>query len=1148
MEPREISIFVSSPGDVAGERVIATRVIERIGIRYAGRIALRTCLWEHLPLAATDGFQPQIPRASEFDIVLIILWSRLGTPLPDSIRRADGSTYDSGTEFEFEDAIEAHRLNGTPHILVYRKTAEVFVSLNQGEGALLEMSRQRQKVQAFIDKWFRAPDGKNKAASSRFVEPSEFEEKLESQLRSLLDGMVSDGKRSMVMPAAAEWDLSSKGSPFRGLERFDFEHRLIYFGRTRAVNEVIDQLKRQASAGKPFLLTFGNSGVGKSSFMRAGVLPFLVEPGVIEGVGLWRWGIFEPSDSTGDFLNGFAACLLTDTALPELADVVRLEELSEMLRTSVAGVVALLRSALARRVKRDLDAQGKGSRREARLAILIDPLEEIFTHGDATDDYRSEFIGALDALVRSGVVWCIGTMRSDFFPACADYLKLVELKAGDGQYHLTPPSSADIGRMIRLPAQMAGLRFEEDPVEGSLDERLRDETVSDAGGLPLLEFTLDEIFKKSRSEGFGHLSFRAYRELGGLQGAVRTRAEETFLTVAGELGDDAEAVLGGVFGSLVRVTDDSNQPVARRYSLLEKITSEPGKRRLVEAFIEARLLMTDIDDQSRPVVTFSHETLLRHWPRLADWVDANRDFLRTRSRVSTAARRWEEENRDPAVLLPSGKPLLEARVILEGHESELAPEVAEFIRFSLAKANEQRRRAQFRMRIYVAVLTVVAMSAIAMAVLSYRNAQRATEKEAVARQETRKKEEQRSKLHGLYTRANQAENAARERGQQTQQLVDFLLGDVRDSLNPDILKDRSLISLLADRVELHVTSMKIDPVVNENERSLEHIRNIAEVFREMGRWKTVVSCCDKLADFRLRLPDFEQENPEVAARIRAMHGQALDWIGNYDRSLEEYNAALALIRGGEYERLSAYLYALRGELQRHRGDFAAADHDLLVAVENLRKTPGSELVIALGSLAELRQGMAEGDPNNETRLKEAKDFQVEANTVVVQSLTELPEKARQAERRILESIRLDGLSRLGTILFDQGDASAATAMLRDVILQRRRIQGAEHTEVAADQRRLAEMLIAQNMLLEEAAMLLEESLRITRKALGDSHVRVAKVHDVWADLELARDSPDAAADHLDLGAAVYKSAGKLKDAQSRSEKAAKIRGSSEMKR
>src|SRR5688572_1834620 len=130
MASQAIKIFISSPGDVGQERLIATRVLGRLQGEFAAYADLQPILWEHEPLRATAHFQEQIVPPSQTDIVICILWSRLGTRLPtDKFMRDDGTHYASGTEWEFEDAARAFIERGAPDLMVYRKTSEALTTL-----------------------------------------------------------------------------------------------------------------------------------------------------------------------------------------------------------------------------------------------------------------------------------------------------------------------------------------------------------------------------------------------------------------------------------------------------------------------------------------------------------------------------------------------------------------------------------------------------------------------------------------------------------------------------------------------------------------------------------------------------------------------------------------------------------------------------------------------------------------------------------------------------------------------------------------------------------------------------------------------------------------------------------------------------------
>jgi len=165
----------------------------------------------------------------------------------------------------------------------------------------------------FVDTWFRNEDGTFRSAFYNFEKTAQFEEVLEVHLRDWIRERL---KTAEVADAPqAQW----KGSPFRGLQAFDFQHALIYCGRTGMVSELLDALRRRGAADQGFLMVTGMSGVGKSSLVKAGLLPILVRPGVVEHTIGWRRAMFKPNVGDQTLLAGFAAALVEPHALPELA-------------------------------------------------------------------------------------------------------------------------------------------------------------------------------------------------------------------------------------------------------------------------------------------------------------------------------------------------------------------------------------------------------------------------------------------------------------------------------------------------------------------------------------------------------------------------------------------------------------------------------------------------------------------------------------------------------------------------------------------------------------------------------------------------------------------------------------------------------------
>ena len=323
----EIKIFVSSPGDVNEERIIAERVLTRLTESFKDRLRLTPVFWEHEPMSMTQGFQTQIPLPSEVDIFIGILWSRLGTRLPQDITRKDGSYYSSGTEFEFENAWAAFRKNGQPEIFIYRKMAKSYFDPDLPD--LVERLEQKHSLDAFYQKWFMDENGSFTAAFNPFDNLAQFEERLEEHLRKVLFRRFPSLDTDSHVRAIT-W---SNGSPFCGLEAFNAQRSPVFFGRTRAISEVIAVLRRKALESKAFCLLIGMSGIGKSSLLHAGVLPLLTQAGVIENAAIWQQASFKPSSLGRHVFQGLAHTLLAPQVLDDLRQI---DVLTDALETSNA--------------------------------------------------------------------------------------------------------------------------------------------------------------------------------------------------------------------------------------------------------------------------------------------------------------------------------------------------------------------------------------------------------------------------------------------------------------------------------------------------------------------------------------------------------------------------------------------------------------------------------------------------------------------------------------------------------------------------------------------------------------------------------------------------------------------------------------------
>ena len=188
---RQFRIFISSPGDVIPERRVAKTVIGRLNEEFFGRAYLIPILWEEEPMLASETFQAQIHPPHETEIYVGILWSRIGSPLPDTILRPDGTRYESGTAFEFEDALGGFKQQGSPDMLLYRKQGAPTLSLEDRE-IVLDRLDQIDKLSGYLDHWLIGEDGSYIGAFHMFETEEQLDTMLEMHLRKLVEARLTE--------------------------------------------------------------------------------------------------------------------------------------------------------------------------------------------------------------------------------------------------------------------------------------------------------------------------------------------------------------------------------------------------------------------------------------------------------------------------------------------------------------------------------------------------------------------------------------------------------------------------------------------------------------------------------------------------------------------------------------------------------------------------------------------------------------------------------------------------------------------------------------------------------------------------------------------------------------------------------------------
>src|ERR1051326_7489214 len=317
-------------------------------------------------------------------------------------------------------------------------------------------------------------------------------------------------------------------------------------------------------------------------------------------------------------------------------------------------------------------------------------MEELFTAGTITADERAAFIRCLDALARSGRVYVLATMRSDYWHRAAETPLLVEMAAGEGRLDLLPATQDEIFEMIRRPTEAAGIEFEVDPVgEIGLAATLASEAANEPGVLPLLSFLLDELYKADIGEGRATLTFASMRGLGGLRGAIANRAEAAFVN----LSADVQAALPRVLRALV-TTSRSAATATGRPAALAQFADGSAESRLVDALLapQVRLLVAD-GDGAGARVRFAHEALLTHWERAKRQIAQDQRDLETRDRSEEQRGRWQNAASNvQRQLLLRDPDMANAVDLARRWGEELDEKTRGFIGASVRRSHAARRR------------------------------------------------------------------------------------------------------------------------------------------------------------------------------------------------------------------------------------------------------------------------------------------------------------------------------------------------------------------------------------------------------------------------------------------------------------------------
>ncbi|SDH40557.1 WD domain-containing protein, G-beta repeat-containing protein [Sinosporangium album] len=414
------------------------------------------------------------------------------------------------------------------------------------------------------------------------------------------------------------WD--AQRPPYPGLDAFREDEAAVFFGRDPQAAEVVRRLHETAERPyERFVPVVGSSGSGKSSLIQAGVVPRLRKR---------RWAVLPVMTPGTNPLGALARSLAEGADLDSSAQALR------RLRQSPRALESLV-------------AQCRGGSRFNRVLLVVDQFEELLTlSGDRERDLFLSLIS--EALRADQRFFVVATVRIEFLRGL---LETSHSALFQSPLALGLLARDELVQVVEEPGKLVDLIFE---------PQLAEEIVDDAGtsdALPMLAYLLQELYFLSGSAG--RVTREHYRRLGGVAGAMARQADQVVAEMHGT--DRVDLILA----VLLKFVTAEGRQVARRKVALHEL--ETGERRIVDAFVDARLLVTGTS-QGEPIVQVAHEALFRQWPPLRQEVEARSELLRQRAELERWAVDWQGADRSADYLL-TGERLTLAQQWLSGLEA-----------------------------------------------------------------------------------------------------------------------------------------------------------------------------------------------------------------------------------------------------------------------------------------------------------------------------------------------------------------------------------------------------------------------------------------------------------------------------------------------
>jgi WD40 repeat protein len=551
--------------------------------------------------------------------------------------------------------------------------------------------------------------------------------------------------------------LNESTNPYKGLASFEKEDSQLFFGRKRLIegSKEKESLLSKVS-NHPLTVVLGLSGSGKSSLVKAGLIPALISE---EKTSQERWYVLEPMRPGEVPINALASAILPIKNVDFVTQLTQFNFLDDILksktkqeqesglnneekenfnilvkaweRASPEAKLSLVLDYFEQLEKLCIDSDKQQLKKlnnniletfnllineiqdsqfsltaivkqwslnnpHIKLLLIIDQFEELITLcKDKDREYFLQLLAeALAAPELSDKLRIVITLRSDFEPQIRDTIKENYWQEAwqHGRFFVTPMEREELKQAIEEPAAQRALFFE----SPKLVNDLIDEVVQMPGALPLLSFTLSELYLKYlKAEPKGRIDRTIteadYREIGGVTRSLTQTADKAYNELVKE--ETGESTICDVMLRMISIT--GGELARRRVPASELDYPQPKNeqvQKVINRFVEARLLVKDLDAEGQEYIEPAHDALVKGWVRLKEWIDKELDGFVLRQRLTAAANDWAKNPQDSGLLLPNGDRLNQLEKVLKSENSWFNQKEAEFVERSIHKRREQERK------------------------------------------------------------------------------------------------------------------------------------------------------------------------------------------------------------------------------------------------------------------------------------------------------------------------------------------------------------------------------------------------------------------------------------------------------------------------